>query len=259
MTRTAVPAPELIAELADLLAPTWPEYRIRARASGLVAEGEGGGNGGGGEGGGGEGGEGGNGGGQGGGGEGGQGGAGGSGEGGGQGGEGGETVTMPKAELDSLRQAVASANQTARDLKRQVDELKSAGQSEEERNAAAAEKLTKVTAAVTKRELDAAITAAAERLNYASPSLAASLIDRVGLDVNVDLDGDDPKVDVPQATLTIIEDRLKAKAQAHGELLKPQGSGQYAGAGGGGEGGSGGQGGGHAAMNDAIRRAAGRA
>lgn len=43
MTAVSRPAiTELIDELSELLGPVWPEYRIRARASGLVAEGEGG-------------------------------------------------------------------------------------------------------------------------------------------------------------------------------------------------------------------------
>lgn len=164
---------------------------------------------------------------------------------------------MKKADLDALQQAVATANQNARKIRTELDELKRSGQSEEERQAADAQKLERVTKAVTKRELDSAIVKVAERLNYASPSLAASLIDRAGLEVAVDLDGDDPRVDVPQSTLTLIESRLTAKAQAHKELVKQGGAGQYAGAGSGGSGGDGSTGG-VAQMNADIRRAAGR-
>lgn len=173
-----------------------------------------------------------------------------------------ETVTMTKAERDALQQAVAEANRTARETKRELEALKSQGQTDAERNADAAQRLERVTAAVSTQTLKAEVQAAAERLRFKSPSLAANVIDLAGLDVDVDIDGDEPKVTVPPATKTMIESRLTEAGKKYTELLNPEGARQFAGAGAGGTGGTGqgGDGGdGNAAMNAAIRSAAGRA
>lgn len=223
-----------VLELARLLEPTWRAIR----PAGLVCEGDAGqgaGN---------------------------SAGAGDAGQGQGAGDAGEETVTMTKAERDALQQAVAEANRTARETKRELEALKSQGQTDAERNADAAQRLERVTAAVSTQTLKAEVQAAAERLRFKSPSLAANVIDLAGLDVDVDIDGDEPKVTVPPATKTMIESRLTEAGKKYTELLNPEGARQFAGAGAGGTGGTGqgGDGGdGNAAMNAAIRSAAGRA
>lgn len=252
MHRIATP-PELV-ELLHLERRRWPAMLAELAASGvpLAVDGDGGGEAGGsgesgesGESGSGESGE------------------SGSGSGGGSGGS--EWSPPSREEWDRLQESNAELATRARTAEKRNQSAetrgkKEAGKFEELYNESEA-KVGKITTGVSRMAVNAEIVATAGRLGYRNPALAASLIDTGGLDADVDLDGDEPKVTVSQATKTMIERRLTERASQDRYLVDEAKATQLAGAGGGDTGTNSqqGAGGGHGDMNAAIRRAAGRA
>jgi hypothetical protein len=187
-------------------------------------------------------------------------------EGAGQGGEGGsggdagaDAVTMTKAEVEALEKAAATANRKLRDAQKKIDQAESAGkaaagQHEELYNQTKAE-LDRVTGVVGANAINTEVATIAQRLGFKNPALAHKLIDTAGVDAEVDLSGDAPKVEVDATAKTILEARLKAVLEADPYLKGDPAQRQLPGAG---QGGGGNGGGANAEMNAAIRRASGR-
>jgi hypothetical protein len=188
----------------------------------------------------------------------------GSGSGDGAGDGGGDVVTMSKADHDALQEAVAQANAAKRAAEKRAASKETAGKKEagkfEELYNESEAKVGKITSGVSRMAVNAEIAAVAGRLGYRNPAIAAQLIDTNGLDAEVELDGDEPKISVSNATKTMIERRLTERATQDRYLVDESRARQLQDAGGGDSGrNSQGGGGGNADMNAAIRRAAGRA
>lgn len=165
-----------------------------------------------------------------------------------------------REEVERLQAAVAAANKAKRDAERAAakkaeEDQKGAGKFEE-LYAKSSEELDRVKAVVGKNAVKDEVSAAARRLRFRNPDVAFRNIDLAGIEAEVDLAGDEPKVDVDQATKTLIEQRLAALAESEPYMIDPNAQRQMPGAG---QRGGSGNGSGNAAMNAAIRRAAGRA
>lgn len=185
---------------------------------------------------------------------------------GGSSGDGGEWTPPTREEYEAQQKALGEANKRARALERQQSEAQrraaeEAGNFEELHKQSSAE-LERVKALVTSAARKDAVAEVAARLRFRNPSIAHRLIDLAGIDATLDLEGDEPTAAVDDAGKTMIERRLTEVAQREQYLIGDAAAGQLAGAGtnsgGGGTGTGGGNGDGNAAMNAAIRRAAGR-
>lgn len=168
-----------------------------------------------------------------------------------------ERVTLTRAELtalerdrDEARKAAAAAAKRQRDRER--ESAKASGKYEDLYKEAD-ERAKALEARLRNAAVKDAVGDAAQRLRFRNPALAARLIDLS--DVDVDLDGDTAALDT--ASVKLIERRLTEAAESDPYLLADPGGRMLPGAGApaGGNGASGG----NAAMNQAIRRAAGRA
>lgn len=160
-----------------------------------------------------------------------------------------------REEWEAQQKAVATANQRARKLeqdaqKRADEEAAANGEYQqiaerERQRAEALEQGIKATA------IEAAITEAAQRLQFRNPLLAPALVARDGIEALI-TDGHTAKVDT--AGIQLIEQRLQQKLETDPYLKADAPRAQLAGAGNSGSAATGGV----AAMNDAIRRGAGR-
>lgn len=162
-----------------------------------------------------------------------------------------------REEYERLQQAAAEANKAKRELERKAEAARKkaaqdAGNYEELYNGANTE-LERTRSVVKGSAVRGAVSDVATTLGFRNPTLAASLIELDGVDA--DLDVDKLEATVPQAARAVIERRLKTVAERDPYLLDPGRTRQLPGAGGGG---GGTDANGNAAMNAAIRRAAGR-
>lgn len=163
-----------------------------------------------------------------------------------------------REEFDRLQEAVASANKAKKDAERAAaaatkKDKKDSGKFEELYTEANTE-LERVRNVVSRTAVRDAVSDAARRLRFRNPAVAFRNIDLDGITADVDLTGDDPNVTIDQATKTLIEKRLATLADAEPYMIDPSAQRQMPGAGDRSPGG----GNGNAAMNAAIRRAAGR-
>lgn len=163
-----------------------------------------------------------------------------------------------QAERDAAQAAKRRAEKAAQT--KETAGKKEAGKFEELYNESEA-KLGKVTQAVSRTFVNSEVTAAAARLGFRDPGDAARLIDTSGIEADVELEGDAPKIEVSQASKAMIERRLTELATRSRYLIDESRARQSADAGGAASGrnSSPDAAGGHGDMNAAIRRAAGRA
>lgn len=153
---------------------------------------------------------------------------------------------------DKAQKAAAKSDRERRDRERAAAEA--AGNFEELHKQSSAQ-VEKVTGLVRTHAVSSAVAAAAERLGYRTPSIAAKLVDTADLTVEVDLEAATlPELDA--AGKAKVEERLKELAGREPGLLR-EGPGRML-PGAGGQGAAGNGDGGSAAMNAAIRTAAGR-
>lgn len=160
-----------------------------------------------------------------------------------------------REEWEASQKAIAAANQRAKRLeqdaqKRADDEAAANGEYQQiaERERQRAEQLEQ---GIKATAIEKAILEAAQRLQFRNPLLAPSLIGRDGIDASID-DNHVAKVDA--AAVQTIEQRLQQKLETDPYLRADAPRAQLAGAGNQGAAATGG----NAAMNDAIRRGAGR-
>lgn len=159
------------------------------------------------------------------------------------------------ADRDRLQAAVAAANRRSRELEAELAQYRDKGKTSDELLADERKKRGELEGKIATAAKANAVTEAATRLRFRNPALAHRLIDLGDVDVNLDASTLDATLDATAKTL--IERRLEAAAQAEPYLVDTGPPRQLPGAGNDPAGG-GADGGGHAAMNDAIRRAAGR-
>lgn len=152
--------------------------------------------------------------------------------------------------------AIAAANRRANELERtqrdaETERQREAGQFKTLYETAE-EKATKLEGGIKSGAVNAAITDAAQRLGFRNPTLAARLIDTKGVVAEL---GDDYTATVDAAGQAELETRLQAVLAANPELKGQAGGAQLGGAGDPPAAPTTGA----AALNDGIRRAAGRA
>lgn len=163
-----------------------------------------------------------------------------------------EEYEAMQRERDEARNAAAKADRARRERERKAAE--EAGNYEElhKQSSAELERVKNLVVSGAKRD---AVSEVAARLRFRNPSLAHKLISLDGINAELDLDGDEPTAAVDQGGKGLIESRLKAVLEAEPYLAGEGQQRQLPGAGQG----NGQTGAGHSDMNQAIRRAAGRA
>lgn len=154
------------------------------------------------------------------------------------------------AERDQAKAAAARSSRAARENDRKGKTQ--AGQFEE-LYTEEKQRAEKLMTGLSTRAIKATVTEIAQRMHFRNPTLAARLIDIDGL--NAQVDEETYEVEVGADVKTIIERRLTAAANADGYLLTTPPQRQLPGAG---AGNGDAAAAGNAAMNAAIRRAAGR-
>lgn len=157
-----------------------------------------------------------------------------------------------QTELNRARQAAARADRQRRDHTRQQQQA--AGQFEELYNESRQE-LDAIRTGLSHSAVESAVAEAASRLRFQNPTVAHRLIDLAGIEAEVQIDGGRANVNVDQSARTLIDQRLQRLAEQEPYLLAAPSARQLPGAGHD----VGGASGGAAAINQALRRAAGRA
>lgn len=164
-----------------------------------------------------------------------------------------------REEWEAQQRAVTEANQRARRLEQQqrkaADAAAQAAGNYEDLYKSEQERATKLLEGLSTRAVDGAIAEVARSLNFRNPLLAGRLIDRAGLEATVD--EATYAVDVPAPTRTLIEQRLREAATSDPYLTSEPPARQAPGAGNP-PAGPNAPANGAAAMNQMIRRAAGR-
>ena len=161
-----------------------------------------------------------------------------------------------REEWEASQKAIAAANQRARKLEQDAQRLadkeaEANGEYQQiaERERQRAEQLEQ---GIKATAIDNAILEAAQRLQFRNPLIAPALVSRDEIEATI-TDGHTAKVEA--AGVQLIEQRLAAKLESDPYLKADAPRAQLAGAG---NPGATGATGGNAAMNDAIRRGAGR-